>query len=116
MASPPPSPRDENGKPKVYKIPTRGSPSWVTYSWVELGPQERRALNLDNAARTDSTRNAAWYLAKHARDKAAIQLPEAVRQLRTAAAARRPLLSAANATTATCRRTNAATRKSNTSC
>lgn len=73
---PPPAPRDETGKPKAYKIPTRGSPSWVTYSWVELGPQERRALNLDNAARNDSTRNTVWYLAKNARDKEAIQLPE----------------------------------------
>jgi preprotein translocase subunit SecD len=30
--------------------------SVVTYSWVELGPQERRSLNLDHAARTDPER------------------------------------------------------------
>ena len=74
---PPPAPRNpETGKPKRYKIPTRGSPSIVTYSWVELGPQERRQLNLDNAARNDSTRNTAWYLMKNARDKEAIPLPD----------------------------------------
>ena len=74
---PPPGPRDaESGKPKRYKIPTRGSPSIVTYSWVELGPQERRSLNLDNAARTDSTRSANWFLARKARDSEAFQLPD----------------------------------------
>ncbi len=73
---PPPAPRDETGKPKRYTIKTRGADSIVTYSWVELGPQERRALNLDNAARNDSTRNTGWYLMKNARDKEAIQLPE----------------------------------------
>jgi SecD/SecF fusion protein len=73
----PPGPRDaETGKQKRYEIATRGSPSIVTYSWVELGPQERRALNLDNAARTESGRNAGWHLAKNARGKEALQLPE----------------------------------------
>jgi SecD/SecF fusion protein len=74
---PPPAPRDpETGKPKRYKIPTRGAPSIVTYSWVELGQEERLALDLDNAARNDSTRNTGWYLAKNARDKEALQLPD----------------------------------------
>ena len=36
-------------------LPSRQK-SVVTYSWVELGPQERRALNLDIAARTDPAR------------------------------------------------------------
>ena len=49
----------------------------MTYSWVELGMQERRALNLDNGARTDSSRNAAWVFAANNRNKAA-QLPEVV--------------------------------------
>lgn len=67
---PPPGPRDPDGKPKRYKIATRGAPSYVTYSWVELGPQERRALNLDNAARTDPQRNFAWHQAKNSRNLA----------------------------------------------
>jgi photosystem II stability/assembly factor-like uncharacterized protein len=32
----------------------------VTYRWVELGPQERKALNLDNAAEFENNRNATW--------------------------------------------------------
>ena len=51
---PPPAPRESeapDAKPKRYKIVTANkNVSAVTYSWVELGPQERRALNLDNAA------------------------------------------------------------------
>lgn len=65
---PPPGPKGGDGKLRRYKIPTKGSPSYVTYSWVELGPQERRSLNLDNAARTDSQRNAAWYQAAQQRN------------------------------------------------
>jgi SecD/SecF fusion protein len=77
---PPPPPREARGgevKAKRYIIVNaRGtSKSAVTYRWVELGPQERRALNLDNAARTDSTRNTAWHAAKNNRNKA-ITLPE----------------------------------------
>jgi SecD/SecF fusion protein len=37
------------------KLP-HGQKSKVTYSWVELGPQERRALDIDNAARSDPGR------------------------------------------------------------
>ncbi len=65
---PPPGPKDTDGKLKRYEIATRGGPSYVTYSWVELGPQERRQLNLDNAARTDSQRSSAWHQAKNARN------------------------------------------------
>lgn len=61
---PPTGPKGPDGKPRRFKIATRGAPSYVTYSWVELGPQERRSLNLDNAARNDSQRNTAWYQAK----------------------------------------------------
>ena len=39
----------------TLKLP-RNQTSRVTYSWVELGPQERRALDLDNAARSDPAR------------------------------------------------------------
>ncbi len=38
------------------KLP-RDQKSVVTYSWVELGPQERFSLNLDNDARTDPSRS-----------------------------------------------------------
>jgi SecD/SecF fusion protein len=64
-------------KPKKYEIVTaRGVHSAVSYSWVELGPQERRALNLDNASRTDSTRNTAWHAAKNNTRNKADKLPE----------------------------------------
>jgi SecD/SecF fusion protein len=63
-------------KPKRYEIVTaRNVRSKITYSWVELGPQERRALNLDNAARADSARNTAWHFASTNRNKATT-LPE----------------------------------------
>jgi SecD/SecF fusion protein len=75
---PPPGPREGTGSqavPKRYEIATKGAPSYVSYSWVELGPQERRSLNLDNAARTDSSRNHAWLYAASNRYKA-IEIPE----------------------------------------
>ena len=76
---PPPAPKEfRAGKlqPKKYVIVTaKGTKSAVTYSWVELGPTERKSLNLDNAARTDSTRNTAWHAAKNNRNKAGT-LPE----------------------------------------
>ena len=68
---PPPGPRDPGTKePKIYTIKTARSPSRVTYRWVELGTTERKSLNLDNAARTDTQRNAAWHLAASNRNRA----------------------------------------------
>ncbi len=73
---PPPGPREPDGSPKKYNLTlARGFKSTVTYSWVELGQLERRSLNLDNAAKTDSQRNRAWVAASLARDRA-LQLPE----------------------------------------
>ncbi len=71
---PPPPPREIRGgerKSKKYQIATAGGiKSAVTYSWVELGPQELRSLNLDNAAENDPTRNAAWLAASKRRNQA----------------------------------------------
>ena len=69
---PPPGPRDlATNEPKIYTIKTaRGTPSRVTYRWVELGTTERKQLNLDNAARTDTTRNVAWHKAATERNRA----------------------------------------------
>jgi SecD/SecF fusion protein len=53
----------------------RSAKSAVTYVWVELGPQERRQLNLDNAAKNDPARNAAWVEAKNNRNRAVL-LPD----------------------------------------
>lgn len=65
---PPPPP------PGVFEINLpRGYKSRVTYSWVELGPQERKQLNLDNAARNDTTRSGTWIEATKEMNKA-IQL------------------------------------------
>src|SRR5262249_36562668 len=73
---PPPGPRDPDGNPKRYTITVaRGFKMNVTYSWVELGMTERASLNLDNAARTDATRNRAWQEAFLNRDKA-VKLPD----------------------------------------
>ena len=69
---PPPGPRKKENNQFLQKIYTiklaRGTESRVTYSWVELGPEERRALNLDNAARTDASRNTAWHEAARLRN------------------------------------------------
>jgi SecD/SecF fusion protein len=60
---PPPTMREAGleGPPKEYtiKLP-RNTESRVTYSWVELGPQERKSLNLDNAAKNDPARSKNW--------------------------------------------------------
>ncbi len=74
---PPPVPRIQLGggksAPQPYTIKTAvpGVNSTVTYRWIELGPQERRSLNLDNAARVDPTRNAARTFAIANKNKAA---------------------------------------------
>jgi len=67
---------DNDKKPIRYEIATRGKNSVVTYSWVELGPQERRALNLDNAARTDPVRSTIWARAKTLTRGKAAQIPD----------------------------------------
>ena len=51
LGAPPPGPAGHF----PLKLP-RNQNSVVTYSWVELGPQERKSLNIDNAARTDPSR------------------------------------------------------------
>lgn len=61
---PPPAPKD------VFDIDLpRGVKSKLTYSWVELGPQERKALDLDNAAKNDADRNYIWFQAQGAKNK-----------------------------------------------
>src|SRR5262249_22757723 len=61
---PPPPPRRSGTKePKAFTIKLRGGDSIVTYSWVELGPQERQQLGLHNNALQES-RSQSWsYLA-----------------------------------------------------
>jgi SecD/SecF fusion protein len=70
---PPPEPRNGGlaGPAKDYEIRLpRGHKSCVTYRWVEVGPQERRQLSLDDDARDDPKRDAAWKEAARARGKA----------------------------------------------
>lgn len=62
---PPPTPL-----PQVYTIKVGPHTSLITYGWVELGPHERRALNLDNDAEKDPARNSAWLKAKENRGRA----------------------------------------------
>ena len=78
---PPPVPRVKLGggksAPQIYTIKTAvpGVNSTLTYRWIELGPQERRSLNLDNAARVDPSRNAARTFATTNKNKA-LKYPE----------------------------------------
>ncbi len=66
---PPPGPRDPGTKEqKVFEVPLRNQKSLITYSWVELGPQERKQVGLDNASEFDPKRNQTWMDAKRARD------------------------------------------------
>ena len=69
---PPPGPRNIGAKePTVYEIQlAKNNKSQVTHSWVELGPQERRLLDLDNAAEKDPERKKTWLEAKRYRDMA----------------------------------------------
>jgi SecD/SecF fusion protein len=71
---PPPPPRNPDSKePKRFTIKLRGGDSIVTYSWVELGKQERQQLQLHNSA-VQEGRSQAWaYLA--ARREQATQIP-----------------------------------------
>jgi SecD/SecF fusion protein len=58
---PPPAPRKGTTKePKVYTIKLRGNDAYVTYSWVELGMQERQQLGLNNNAPKEYGRGEAW--------------------------------------------------------
>lgn len=63
LPPPPPTREDDptNTKLAFFKLNLpKGNKSVVSYSWVELGPQERKALHLDNAARNESNRNSTW--------------------------------------------------------
>lgn len=75
----PPAPETTDGKPKFYtlKLP-RGQKSRVSYSWVELGKQERRQLGLDNAAQNDPqpNRHKIWDQMAGANRGRAIQLDD----------------------------------------
>jgi len=66
---PPPPPKNQEFWP--ITLP-RGVTSKLTYSWVEMGPQERKQLNLDNAARNDADRNYVWLEAQRNKNKATL--------------------------------------------
>jgi SecD/SecF fusion protein len=64
---PPPPPSPEGFKTKLGDY---------TYSWIELGRQERFALGLDNAAETNPARSSFWKQVAQAREKGeTVQLP-----------------------------------------
>jgi len=69
---PPPGPVDRTtGQPKIFPISlARGQKSFVTYGWVELSRQQRKDLNLDNAAKDDPARAAIWKKAETKIDEA----------------------------------------------
>ncbi len=69
-APPPALWRADKFEPQVFTIKVGPHTSLVTYGWVELGPHERRAYNLDNDAEKDPARNAAWLKAKENRGRA----------------------------------------------
>jgi SecD/SecF fusion protein len=78
---PPPAPTVEgtpDGTPKAFELTklARGARSKVTYSWVELGRQERLQLHLDNAAQNDPGRGGSWSKLAEARaNQVATTLP-----------------------------------------
>ncbi|MBX9678065.1 MAG: protein translocase subunit SecD [Gemmataceae bacterium] len=75
---PPPSIMDPNEptKKKYYDVAlARGEKSRVSYTWVELGPQERAQLNLNNSAKNDPARSRLWLEADRKRGKAT-KLPD----------------------------------------
>jgi preprotein translocase subunit SecD len=67
---PPPVPLTPRGEAQTYRVKLAKHESVVTYGWVELGPQERRALNLDNAAAEDPKRDVSWKQLAKARSQA----------------------------------------------
>jgi SecD/SecF fusion protein len=71
---PPPPPTVDgrpDGKPKPFDLTTlpRGYKSKVTYSWVELGPQERKQLGLNNDAENAAGGSRTWFNMSLARGK-----------------------------------------------
>jgi SecD/SecF fusion protein len=77
---PPPAPHQLGngleGELKRYTLNLpRSNKSEVTYSWVELGPQERYALGLDNAARLDPRRSDVWSVVDRQRGQALQIIP-----------------------------------------
>ena len=73
--TPPPGPRAAGleSEPKAYDLVlAKGAKCRVTYTWVELGPQEVRQLNLDDAAKDDPKRKEIWNEAADSRGKAAL--------------------------------------------
>jgi hypothetical protein len=62
------------GKPPLLPTPPDGrgfdtGHGRHTYTWVEVGPQERRTLNLDNTAEGDAKRHELWKHVAQARSK-----------------------------------------------
>ena len=76
QGTPPPPPRDKDGSKKAFLIQLNQAKCTVTYAWVEIGPQERRQMNLDNDASKDEARDELWRQAAEGRkDGKAVQVP-----------------------------------------
>ena len=112
---PPPGPRKIGAKePTVYEIQlAKNNKSLLTYGWVELGPQERRLLGLDNAAEKDPERNKTWLEAKKSRGKATTLKDPST--LRAACCCRALFFTAESARTANCPKRIGRSKASNTS-
>jgi len=73
----PPPPPGKNGIATPFHWSNQWGSGDTTYSWVELGRQERKSLNLDNAAEKDTSRNQRWQEVAKAREEGrAIVLPD----------------------------------------
>ena len=69
----PPTPNPE----KPYEISMNGQKSLVRYEWVELGPQERVSLHLDNASRNETGKDYRWKEAFfRSQSEKAFQIPD----------------------------------------
>ena len=113
---PPPAPRKPGSKePKVYTIKLRGQECDVAYSWVELGPQERQQLGLNNGVK-EPGRGQAWVYMNKSIDWAS-QIASVGANVTTYSNSglKGPCSSSASARTATSPRRSAATRSGSTS-
>lgn len=73
---PPPAPRVIGTKEsKYFPIKLRGGESLVSYAWVELGPQERQQLGLNNNALREAGRSGNAWAFMNGKEDRAEQIP-----------------------------------------
>lgn len=73
---PPPGPINPETREPTWPVTIRGTTTYHTYSWVELGLEERNDLGLNNAAARENNPGSLWAQAAEARKRGeALLLP-----------------------------------------